>query len=81
MSASTFDTHAAVRSLEAAGIDTRHAEAFVAEMRAAAGADRGELVIRGELYRASWIQGAALVGSQLAIAGLIVTLTLTLLAS
>ena len=61
MSASTFDTHAAVRSLEAAGIDTSQAEAIVATVRDAAGADRGELVTRGELYRALWIQGAGIV--------------------
>ena len=30
-------------------------------MQAAAGADRAELVIRGELYRALWIQGAGIV--------------------
>ena len=30
MSPSTFDTHAAVRSLEAVDIDTRQAEAIVA---------------------------------------------------
>ena len=61
MSATTFDTHQAVRRLEAAGIETRQAEAIVTEMRDAAGADRGELVIRGELYRALWIQGAGIV--------------------
>ena len=61
MSATTFDTHQAVRRLEAAGIETRQAEAIVTEMRDAAGADRGELVTRGELYRALWIQGAGIV--------------------
>ena len=36
-----------------AGIfDTHQAEAIISEMRDAAGADRGELVTRGELYRA-----------------------------
>ena len=38
MSAAAFDTHRAVRRLEAAGIETRQAEAIVAEMRDAAGA-------------------------------------------
>ena len=56
-----FDTHQAVRRLEAAGIETRQAEAIVSEMREAAGADRGELVACGELYRALWIQGAGIV--------------------
>ena len=61
MTAAAFDTHQAVRRLEAAGIETRQAEAIVSEMREAAGADRGELVTRGELYRALWIQGAGIV--------------------
>lgn len=61
MTAEAFDTHRAVRRLEAAGMDTRQAEAVVSEMREAAGADRGELVTRGELCRALWIQGAGLV--------------------
>ena len=61
MTASIFDTHQAVRRLEAVGIETRQAEAIISEMRDAAGADRGELVTRGELYRALWIQGAGIV--------------------
>ena len=61
MTVATFDTHQAVRRLEAAGIETEQAEAIVSEMRDAAGADRGELVTRGELYRALWIQGAGIV--------------------
>ena len=61
MTAATFGTHQAVRRLEAAGIETRQAEAIVSEMREAAGADRGELVTCGELYRALWIQGAGIV--------------------
>ena len=61
MTAAAFDAHQAVRRLEAAGIETRQAEAIVSEMREAAGADRGELVTRGELYRALWIQGAGIV--------------------
>ena len=74
MTAAIFDTHQAVRSLEAAGIETRQAEAIVSEMRGAAGAERGELVTRGELYRALWIQAAALIGAQIAIAGFVVHL-------
>ena len=35
---------------------------------------RGDLVTRGELYRALWIQAAALIGAQIAIAGFIVHL-------
>ena len=37
MSATTFDTHAAVRSLEAVDIDTRQAEAIVAAIRSGQG--------------------------------------------
>ena len=37
MPASTFDTHAAVRSLEAVDIDTRQAEAIVAAIRSGQG--------------------------------------------
>ena len=55
MTASIFDTHQAVRRLEAAGIETRQAEAIISEMRDAAGTDRGEL------YRALWIQGAGII--------------------
>ena len=57
----TFDTHAAVRSLRSAGIDELQAEAIVNTVRDGAGAGRGELVTRGELYRALWIQGAGIV--------------------
>ena len=74
MSANTFDTLAAARELEASGIERPQAEAIAKTMRAAAGADRDELVTCGELYRALWIQAAALIGAQIAIAGIIVTL-------
>ena len=43
-------------------------------LRDAASADRGELVTRGELYRALWIQAAALIAAQIAIAGFVVHL-------
>ena len=61
MSATTFDTLKAARDLEAAGVERRQAEAIAKAMRDAAGADRGEFVTRGELYRALWIQGAGIV--------------------
>ena len=61
MTAGIIDTHQAVRRLEAVGIETRQAEAIISEVRDAAGADRGELVTCGELYRALWIQGAGIV--------------------
>ena len=67
-----FDTHAAVRGLEAAGIDTKHAEAIVETMRDARTVDRDQLAtkadlkaglaeLRADLYRALWIQGGAVV--------------------
>ena len=74
MSTATFDTLTAARDLEAAGIERRQAEAIAEGMRRAAEADRGELVTRGEFYRALWIQAAALIGAQIAIAGFIVHL-------
>ena len=43
-------------------------------VRDAASTDRGELVTRGQLYRALWIQAAALIGAQIAIAGFVVHL-------
>ncbi len=57
----TLDTHIAVVALRNAGIEERQAEAIVNTVRDAAGADRGELVTSGELYRALWIQGAGIV--------------------
>ena len=65
---SAFDTHAAVTALRNAGIEEGQAEAIVNTMRDAAKADTTEVVTRGELYRALWIQTAALIGAQIAIA-------------
>ncbi len=59
MTASTFDALRAARDLEAAGFSREQAEAAAKAMQAAA--DRAELVTRGELYRAMWIQGAGIV--------------------
>ena len=88
MTASTFDALGARhsresgnRDLEAAGIERRQAEAIAEGMRRAAGADHAELAtkadlaeLRADLYRALWIQAAALIGTQLAIAGFVVHL-------
>ena len=74
MNGTTFDTLTAARNLEAAGVERNQAEAIAAQLRAAAEADRAELVTRGELYRALWIQAAALIGAQIAIAGFVVHL-------
>ena len=68
MAATTFDTLAAARDLEAAGIERRHAEAIAEGMRDAATADRNEIAtkadldaLRADLYRALWIQGAGII--------------------
>ena len=75
MNATTFDTHQAVRRLEAAGIETRQAEAIVSEMRDAASSDLADFATKSDLavlradlaalearmYRALWIQGGAIV--------------------
>lgn len=67
MSASTFDTHAAVRSLEAVDIDTRQAEAIVAAIRSGQGdlATKGDIAsvrtelasVRAELGTLRWVVG------------------------
>jgi len=49
MSATTFDTLAAARNLEAAGIERAQAEAFAAELRVAAGADHDVLATKGDI--------------------------------
>ena len=85
MSTATFDTLTTVRELEAAGVERRQAEAHAEALRRAVSADRDELATkadlaelraatRADLYRALWIQAAALIGAQIAIAGFIVHL-------
>ena len=61
MTIARFDTLAATKALREAGLDVGQAEAIAAQLRVAADADRGELVTRGEFYRALWIQGASIV--------------------
>ena len=81
MTATTFNPLAAARDLKAAGIEAEHAEAIASAVRQAVSADRDELAtktnlaeLRADLYRALWIQAAALIGTQLAIAGFVVHL-------
>ena len=81
MNAATFDTCTAAKRLRDAGFDERQAEAAVSMVRDAVGADRDALAtkadlaeLRADLYRALWIQAAALIGTQLAIAGFVVHL-------
>ena len=68
MSVATFDTLAAMRRLEAAGVDTAQAEAIIDTMRESAGelATKGDIAaseqrMTATLYRALWIQGAGIV--------------------
>jgi len=49
MAASTFDTLAAARALEAAGVDRKQAEARAEQLRAAAGADLESLATKADL--------------------------------
>ena len=49
MATSTFDTLAAARALEAAGVDRKQAEAHAEQLRAAAGADLGQLASETDL--------------------------------
>ena len=81
MNAATFDTYAAVKTLREAGADEAMAEAIVNTASAAAGAGHDALATKADLagletrmYRALWIQAAALIGTQLAIAGFVVHL-------
>ena len=81
MSAATFDTLTTARKLEAAGVERRQAEAHAEALREAVSADREALATKTDLaglearmYRALWIQAAALIGTQLAIAGFVVHL-------
>ena len=88
MSAASFDTLSTARELEAAGVERRQAEAHAEALRRAVSAEREQLATKSDLaelradlaglesrmYRALWIQAAALIGTQLAIAGFIVHL-------
>ena len=79
MTTTTFDTLKVNRNLKAAGFDEAQADAIVDSMAEAFGdavATKADLEamearIKAETFRALWIQGAGLVGIQLAIAGLL----------
>ena len=71
-------THATIRELEAAGMDSRQPEAVVAAISCSDAeivtkADlKAEIAnLKSEVFVALWIQGAGLVGIQLASAGLL----------
>ena len=60
MSTATFDTHAAVRDLEATGLDTRQAEAIATAIRNAHGnlATKADLAsVRADLAIIRWVVG------------------------
>ena len=67
MTESTFDALTAARDLKAAGFAPEQAEALAAQLRTAAGADHAALAtkadlagLEGRIYRALWMQGAAI---------------------
>ena len=74
IAASTFNPLETAHDLEAAGLERRQAEAIAEGMRRAATADRDELAtkadlaglradlagLEGRIYRALWMQGAAI---------------------
>ena len=79
MASTTFDTQAAVLALRDSGLDEGPAIAIVNTLRDALGTSLDEVstkadlaVLRADLYRALWIQGAGLVAIQIALAGFIV---------
>ena len=51
MATSTFDTLAATRALEAAGVERKQAEAHAEQLRTAAGADLDQLATKADLER------------------------------
>ena len=78
MATTTFDTRQAVRKLQAAGFDEAQADAVVDTLSDAFSdtvATKADIAnLKAEMFRALWIQGAGLVGVQLAVAGLLYTL-------
>lgn len=79
--AAAFDTLAAAEALEAAGMDPRQAKACAAQLRCVAGANRAEPATRADLagfearlFRALWMQAAAIVATLTALAGLAIGL-------
>ena len=78
MTDAAFDTLAAVRDLEAAGVERAQAEAIAGAVRKAAGAGREELAtktdianLRADVYRALWMQAGAIVAAVVALVKLL----------
>ena len=61
MAAPTFDTQAGVRKLRSAGLDEDAAVAVVGVVVEATGSLVTRDMLRADLYRALWIQGAGIV--------------------
>lgn len=80
MASTSFDTQAAVAVLRDSGLDEGPAIAIVNTIRDAQSSSLAEVatkadlaILKVELFRALWIQGAGLVAIQIAIAGFIIT--------
>ena len=70
MAPTAFDTLQAARDPEASGMDRRQAEATAEAVGRKA--ELEHLATKADLYRAPWIQGAGLIGVQIALAGVVV---------
>ena len=70
MNPTTFDTLQAARDLEASGMDRRQAEATAEVIGRKA--DLEHLATKADLYRALRVQGAGLIGVQVALAGAVI---------
>ena len=70
MNPTTFDTLQAARDLEASGMDRRQAEATAAVIGRKT--DLEHLATKADLYRALWVQGAGLIGVQIALSGVVI---------
>ncbi len=80
MASTTFDTQAAVTVLRDSGVEEAPAIAIVNTIRDAQTSSLADVatkadlaILKAELFRALWIQGAGLVAIHIAIAGFIIT--------
>ena len=80
MASTSFDTQAAVTVLRDSGVEEAPAIAIVNTIRDAQTSSLADVatkadlaILKAELFRALWIQGAGLVAIQIAIAGFIIT--------
>ena len=80
MASTTFDTQAAVTVLRDSGVEETPAIAIVNTIRDAQTSSLADVatkadlaILKAELFRALWIQGAGLVAIHIAIAGFIIT--------